>query len=195
VKRRLFNLAAAVSVGMMLAMVVLWVRSWWALDGLGLDRPNHVSYSLASSQGHLRLERGVGDPFGAPGGLYRLSAPPVPLLGFGGAPPSISKRLGFEYLDGKQGPFFTKEGRQFFIRVRSQTIPYWFVLMLAGSCATLFWLPAYRRRVRRVRTARGLCPRCGYDLRATPERCPECGTAAGTPSSSSGQAAAFRIDA
>jgi hypothetical protein len=31
-KRRLFNLAAAVSLGMMLAVVALWVRSYWAAD-------------------------------------------------------------------------------------------------------------------------------------------------------------------
>ena len=55
-------------------------------------------------------------------------------------------------------------------------VPYW----LAALPAIL--LPATRVIVgaRRNRHAEcGHCTRCGYDLRATPDRCPECGTAVG----------------
>src|SRR5688572_27071539 len=53
-------------------------------------------------------------------------------------------------------------------------VPYW----LAGcafAVAPLAWAIRGPGRRARWRKRRGLCPACGYDLRATPERCPECG--------------------
>ena len=55
------------------------------------------------------------------------------------------------------------------------TIPSW-AIVLPSAIPTVWWLISYRRRQRASRA--GMCPVCGYDLRATPLRCPECGTAA-----------------
>ncbi len=54
-------------------------------------------------------------------------------------------------------------------------VPHW--SLFAGSAIVpACWVLA-RWRERRVRVA-GCCVVCGYDLRASPDRCPECGTAA-----------------
>jgi hypothetical protein len=52
-------------------------------------------------------------------------------------------------------------------------VPYWL------PATFLVWPPLvallYANVARRARRT-GRCPKCGYDLRATPDRCPECGT-------------------
>jgi predicted RNA-binding Zn-ribbon protein involved in translation (DUF1610 family) len=45
-------------------------------------------------------------------------------------------------------------------------VPLWPVVVVSGFIA-------WRRRPRATRASR--CASCGYDLRATPDRCPECG--------------------
>lgn len=53
-------------------------------------------------------------------------------------------------------------------------VPYWLPMLLAG--VPLPWT-YIRYRQRRLALATTQCARCGYDLRASPARCPECGYA------------------
>jgi hypothetical protein len=57
--------------------------------------------------------------------------------------------------------------------------PYWILSTITLLLPALAAIVARRRR--RAQRAQGLCPSCGYDLRATPHRCPECGAVPGAP--------------
>lgn len=97
---------------------------------------------------------------------------------------SLFERLGYErYLS--SGPVLTirlpgfvyieqdTAGSQFsFVQMRRIAL----VWMLAFVVSIWVLGSIWRRRRRELRRMRGRCIRCGYDLRATPDRCPECGT-------------------
>jgi hypothetical protein len=57
---------------------------------------------------------------------------------------------------------------------RYVNIPHWFLATLFLVTAALTARASWKSR----RKPTGVCRRCGYDLRASPDRCPECGTAA-----------------
>jgi hypothetical protein len=49
-------------------------------------------------------------------------------------------------------------------------VPHWALVLALCLCSTWIGRAGHRRH-----PPQGLCPGCGYDLRATPGRCPECG--------------------
>lgn len=54
-------------------------------------------------------------------------------------------------------------------------VPYWAAVLSTAAAAGAFALAARRLR---MKGQAGTCAACGYDLRATPDRCPECGAVA-----------------
>jgi hypothetical protein len=62
------------------------------------------------------------------------------------------------------------------VPLQTIAIPYWLILVaLSVPLAIVTCSSACRRAIAGCRAHAGICPRCGYDLRATPDRCPECG--------------------
>jgi hypothetical protein len=182
---RILALFAAVFAIFGFAIVALVAAISYSASGVKFDKTRFSSnlsihYGLAGGNGQVELrwaERIPQPP--APGGLGRAvfvytivtRSPRAPIS----KPPSLPARLGFHWWttqpDEASSPSFWR-------------IPYkvgapaWFVLPVSVLGCIWAAIQVARRWERLVATrhaAQGHCQGCGYDLRATPDRCPECG--------------------
>jgi hypothetical protein len=174
--RRLFTILSALSLLLCVATVVLWVRSYWATDLVGWTRADRRVLGAGGMRGRLVLVRTVPTkempdyfrPNGGPGWrYYRGEAGSGWALEFGEG--ETGWRLaGLRYA----------EGPQLFSHCHALVVPCWLLLVGFGT-PLVGWLSILcRRHSRERRRQEKLCRHCGYDLRATPGRCPECGTPA-----------------
>jgi hypothetical protein len=87
----------------------------------------------------------------------------------------------WRYITGAHGPFsvwfIDGNDKELIWHRRFYSAPCWLIAPAAAAWPLASIALLLRRRIRRRRLAHtGLCKICGYDLRASPQRCPECGT-------------------
>lgn len=180
--RRVGHILLLVPVLLTAATLGLWVRSYGTYDTLAWSRWRNtagqydgVAYNLLSGRGVIGLSS------------IRLQAFP--------AVAASRNSMGWSRGSGKAEDFAlpkdTRWERIGFGRyelssqvsgvgdasVASTTwwVPHWFLAMLFVLPVALWFAISRPLRARR-RRASGQCVRCGYDLRASTDRCPECGT-------------------
>jgi hypothetical protein len=170
--RRLFTLLSALSLVLCVGTCALWVRSYSQTYDVGY-KPGASSwhYDVIVSHGSVQwlYAQWVSpwDEMSLASGFHVKSL--TPDLDYLRVPPQHSA-IGFSF--GHTGPGLDDDAE--FLTWGGVATPLWFWAAVFSMPPA--WLLIRRNRV--GRNLRGLCPTCGYDLRATPERCPECGTAA-----------------
>jgi hypothetical protein len=190
-RRWLFNVAVAGSLVLCVVTVVMWVWSYWIIHYVAWTSGDaRMSAELRNEAGTVRLTferalRGHLDFYALseqhhPGFLFgtgRIGRPT--LYGHWFAYPT--DRFGY-IID--YGGFAIWSGSTHAGPPREQTllivVPHLHLLLV--ELLALLTPLAVRNRLQVSRRRRmNLCTKCGYDLRATPDRCPECGTPVETP--------------
>jgi hypothetical protein len=179
-KRRLRNVLAVVSLVLFLGSASMWVRSQFAYDvfvrqSLDATGQNMRNAEVRFSQGRFEF-------------YYLLEHVPSGNAGF--TPGALRGQVLWSHsamgapIDEHREPCWFKHPRQsaFLVSLPASfgRVDSWsagFQLWLTAVVAVLPVTSVLLRGARNRRAAKsGRCVACGYDLRATPDRCPECGT-------------------
>ena len=201
VPRTLLTAVTALSAALCVATVTLWARSYYWSDCVtrhravqrsgvarveGVDWEDHVS--VVSDGGRIGyVLRRVGaqgvhrhlyiDPARVASGLpywtFQASETPPPgWLGW-------AREVEWAWFDiGDPTP----QIGGLYEQDRDLRLPHWVLVLLLGFLPARRGWKVARNRHRAGCIERSLCPACGYDLRATPDRCPECGAVPSPPS-------------
>jgi hypothetical protein len=197
--RILLNVGTALSVALCAAAAALWARSHAVCDVVYVYRPPWYAarYGLPYVRNIESCAGGLNIHFWHPAGpipaaeladdaryyptavaweIYRGRAAYPVIVGPG---PVLHPSRGLGAALGVGAMSWERQTDLCTYAVHAVVLPY------ALPCATGFALPGVRlamlaarhhnRGRRRRRSALARCPACGYDLRATPDRCPECG--------------------
>jgi hypothetical protein len=172
VLRILLNAATVLSLVLCVVTVAAWVRSYQARDYVwwSLVNPRRV-WTLDTYRGGLVAKiifaHEIDDFLPRPGVGWERTAP-VSYIKPRRLRATASGWIGFAFsLDGQDIDVLSDR--------RWVACPYWFITLLTAILPGAR-LAGGRQRARRSRMHPSLCRHCGYDCRATPDRCPECGT-------------------
>ena len=209
--RRLLNLLTALSLLFCVALAAATVRSFWIQDRFRWMHSDFHGRTWTMSDADLWVNRGhvvvawsrreltyhsddalsemLSHHTDRPGRLWRKwhgheSTPAAPPAARSG---TVWGRLGFVgRRDRSVSPSSKPRPGQEPVRsgVYEETeyaAPLWPAALLLALHPALWSVRQWRRATVRRRSRAGLCTRCGYDLRASPGTCPECGAQATTP--------------
>ena len=154
---------ALVSLAGCFAWIMLWVRGYLVLSSLSYGRPGWMVV-VTNATGRLEFGWHTGHIAPVDIGLRWLERPPVPPLPWFWIGDGAVRIGGFSIsvTSNSTPPTGT---------IRWVAIPH-YALAALWMVIPLRWL---RRAIVPPPDPGAICQQCGYDLRATPERCPECG--------------------
>jgi hypothetical protein len=143
-------------------LIILWFRSYSDSDWLVRCKGNHMFW-VATVRGQLMGGHGRALTNLPDGWIHDTLSPATQLSALPPvAPEGIDlESLGLAFLTNPNSPGDWKA-----------QAPLWLLCLLALLPVSLTLARRYWKRPRPA----GTCVNCGYDLRATPERCPECGS-------------------